>query len=84
MKEKDLKIGKKYLLKRDTSKRTWKWIDDAKLVEVEGDILTFYREFVKPFVFRVNKEEFLNGGKVKTLNNWWNKKWTNYALKFKG
>jgi len=82
MTEKDLKIGDKYLLKRETSKRTWKWIDDAQLVEIDGDILTFYREFAKPFVFRVNKEEFLSGGKVKTLNNYWNNKWVNYALKF--
>ena len=82
MEEKDLKIGDKYLLKRNTSKRTWKWVDNAELVEINGDILTFFKVHSQPFVYKVNKEEFLKGGKVKTLNNWWNNKWCNYALRF--
>jgi hypothetical protein len=82
MEEKDLKIGDKYLLKRNTSKRTWKWVDNAKLVEIDGDTLTFFKVHAQPFVYKVNKEEFLKGGKVKTLNNWWNNKWCNYALRF--
>jgi hypothetical protein len=81
MTEKDLVIGKKYLLKRNTSKRTWKWVDKAELVEMEDDILTFInRETDIPWVYRVDKEEFLSGGRVKLKNCWWVDKWKNYGI----
>jgi hypothetical protein len=78
MKEKDLKIEKKYLLKVDTIKRTWKWVDGAKLVEMEGDVLFFLKKGVT--VFKINKEEFLKGGKVIPKNCWWVKKWKEMAI----
>ncbi len=82
MKEKDLKIGEKYLLKVNSTKRTWKWVDKAELVEIEGDVLTFVnRDIDKPLVYKVNKEEFLSGERVKPLNGYWRKKWEDIGRK---
>lgn len=76
MTEKDLKIGDNYLLKVDTTKRTWKWEDQAELIEVKEDLLVFLgRQGMKRTIYKINKEEFLNGGKVIPKNCWWLNKW---------
>jgi len=80
MEKKDLKIGKKYLLKVDTIKRTWKWVDKAELVEIEEGILTFLsRNGMRPTLYKIKTEEFLSGGKVKPKNCWWLDVWKDEA-----
>ena len=64
MKEKDLKIGEKYLLKLTTIKRTWKWVDDAELVDIGEDKLIFVKRGT-PWKYKINKEEFLSGERIK-------------------
>jgi hypothetical protein len=64
MEEKDLKIGDKYLLKLTTIKRTWRWVDDAELVEIKEDKLIFVKRGT-PWKYTINKEEFLSGERIK-------------------
>jgi hypothetical protein len=76
MEEKDLRIGDNYLLKVNSIKRTWKWEDQAELIEIKEDILIFLgRTGIKRTIYKINKEEFLKGGKVKPKNCWWLDKW---------
>ena len=76
MEEKDLEIGENYLLKVNSTKRTWKWDDQAELIEIKEDMLVFLgRTGMKRTIYKIDKEEFLKGGKVKPKNCWWLDKW---------